>query len=178
MRQTVLARRYAAALLMAAQSADVMDRVESDLGLVTQSLQAVPRLQDSLLHPLIPGAEKKRIVAEVFGGKVDDVTLHFLDLLIDKQRNEVMAGVEEEYIRLANEFRGIASAVATSAVRLTKDEQDQLRAKLEELTGKKIELEFEQDTSLIGGLVVRIGDTIMDGSVTGYLASLRETLLE
>ena len=177
MRLTTLARRYAGALFRAAKDADAIDNVESDLGLISYTLQAAPRLREALAHPLIPPARKKEIVAELFEGAIQDVTLHFLGLLIDKRREEVLEDVEPEYVRLANEFQNIMPVVVTSAVPLTSDEVAGLQAKLAEFTGKKVELELEEDPSLIGGLVVRISDTVIDGSVRGYLASLKDRLL-
>lgn len=178
MRYTALARRYAGALFGAARNADVIDKVESDIGLLAHSLQTMPRLQEALAHPLIPAARKKEIATEVFGGKVQEITLHFLDLLIDKRREELVEDVEQEYVRLANEFRGVVPTLVTSAVPLSDDEKERLQRKLEKFTGKKIELELREDKSLIGGLTVKIGDTVIDGSVKGYLASLREKLLK
>lgn len=177
MRQTAIARRYAGALFEAAKSEDAVDRVESDLGLITFSLENTPRLREVMVHPLIPAARKKEIAVEVFDGRVQEVTLHFLELVIDKRREEILADVEPEYVRLANEFRNVVPVTVTSAVPLTADEQSALRKKLEKLTGKMVELGLAEDPELIGGLVVQIGDTVIDGSVRGYLASLREKLL-
>jgi len=177
MRLTILTRRYAGALFGAAKDADAIDRVESDLGLIAYSLQTMPRLREVLSHPLIPAGRKKEIVAEVFKSRIQDVTRHFLDLLIDKRREEILEEVEREYVRLANEFRGVMPVSGASAVPLTSEERARLRAGLEEFTGKRVELQLEEDGSLIGGLVLRIGDTVIDGSVRGYLASLKDQLL-
>ena len=177
MRQTAITRRYAGALFEAAKSEDAVDRVESDLGLIAFSLENAPRLREVMVHPLIPAARKKEIAAEVFDGRVQEVTLHFLDLVIDKRREGILEEVEPEYVRLANEFRNVVPVRVTSAVPLTADEQSGLRKKLEKLTGKMVELQLAEDPELIGGLVVQIGDTVIDGSVRGYLASLREKLL-
>lgn len=177
MRPTALARRYAGALFGAAKDADVVDKIESDLGFLTYSLETVPRLQEVLSHPLIPADQKRGIIAEAFSEEIQQIALHFLGLLIDKRREAILPDVEQEYVRIANEFRGIVPAVVTSAAPLSADERKKLQAKLEESTGKRLDLRLEEDPSLIGGLTVRIGDTIMDGSVRGYLASLKERLL-
>lgn len=177
MRLTAVARRYAGALFGAARQAEVIDLVESDLGLITYSLQTMPRLKEALEHPLIPAERKKEIVADVLKGEVQEVTLHFLSLVIDKRREDILDGVEQEYVRLANESRGVVTAVVTSAVPLTPSERNELRGKLGEFTGKNVELDVAEDPTLIGGLVVRIGDTVLDGSVRGYLALLRSQLL-
>lgn len=177
MRLTSLARRYAGALFTQAKDTDAIDRIESDLGLITYSLQTMPRLSEVLSHPLIPAAQKKKIVAEVFKNEIEPLTLHFVELLIDKRREELLEDTEQEFVKLANESRGVVPATATSAVPLTPEEKTQLRASLEASTGKKIELHTDEDPSLIGGVVVKIGDTIIDGSVSGYLAALKNRLL-
>lgn len=177
MRASALARRYAGALFAAARAADLIDQVESDLGLLTFTLESTPRLQEALTHPLIPAERKKEIVADLLRDRVQDVTLHFLYLLIDKRRAEVLEDVEQEYVRLANEYRNVLPVTVTSAIPITCEEKCALRKKLEGSTGKTIELQLAEDPEIIGGLVIQIGDKVIDGSVRGYLESLRERLL-
>lgn len=177
MRLISLARRYAGALFEAAKDADIIDKVESDLGMMTYSLNAVPRLSEALSHPLIPSVKKKEIAREIFEGNVDTITLDFLCLLIDKHREEVLTDIETEYIQIADSWRGIVKAVVTSAVALTDDEQHRIQSKIAAQTGKTVALEIHQDPSLIGGVIVKIGDTIIDGSIKSYLAALRDQLL-
>jgi len=177
MRLTVLARRYAGALFEAAKASDLVDPVESDLGLITYSLESVPQLAEALEQPLVPIETKKEVVADIFAGRVQPVTHDFLNLVIEKRREVILRAVEGEYVRLANDFRGVVPVIVMSAVPLTADERSALRARLESVTGKKVELDLGEDPDLIGGLVARIGDTVIDGSVKGYLESLKDQLL-
>jgi len=177
MRETRVARRYAAALFARAKALDVVDLVESDLGLITYSLDTIPRLADALHSPLIPAAKKREIVTHIFRDKIHELTLHYLYLLIDKRREALIRYTEPEFIRLANEARGIVVARLTMAVEPTEAELARLKEKLSAHTGKRVELQLQIDPSIIGGVVVRIGDTVMDGSVAGFLAQLRERLL-
>ena len=177
MRASALARRYAGALFAAVRAADLIDQVESDLGLLTFTLESAPRLLEALTHPLIPVERKKDIVADLLRNRVQELTLHFLYLLIDKRRAEVLEDVEQEYVRLANEYRNVLPVTVTSAIPITCEEKCALRKKLEESTGKTIELQLAEDPEIIGGLVIQIGDKVIDGSVRGYLESLRERLL-
>lgn len=154
-----------------------VDAVESDLGLITYTLESNPNLQEVIMHPLIPSSRKKEIVASVFADNVQDVTLDFLYLVIDKRRETILPDVEVEYVALANDYRNVATVQVTTAIALSPDEISLLRAKLESFLGKQVEIQLSEDPQLIGGLVVQIGDTVIDGSVRGYLTSLREKLM-
>lgn len=180
MRMTTLARRYAGALFETARQLDVkdvIDMVESDLGLINYSLETMPKLFEALNHPLIPRDRKKAIVSEIFKAKVHAVTLRFVELVIDKRREGILPEIEPEYVRLANEWRGVVPVIVTSAVPLDEDSVRALKRKLDSFTGKNTDLELHEDRDLIGGLTIRIGDRVIDGSVRGYLASLREQML-
>lgn len=172
-----IVRRYAAALFSTAQAEGVVDLVESDLGLITYSFESIHSLEDAIVSPLIPSAKKCEVIKSIFKDKVHEITLFYLYLLIDNRREGVIKETEAEFIRLANEARGIAAAYVTSAVELTEDERIRLREKLSAHTGSRVDISIEIDPSIIGGLVVRIGDTIMDGSIAGHLEKLRDEFL-
>ena len=177
MSATTLARRYAGALFGVAEKANIVDRAQSDLALITSSLQAMQDLRETIMHPLVPPVRKRSIAEKVYTGKIDDVTLHFFYLLLDKRRESIIWDVEKEFVSLANRSRGIVIAMVSSAVPLTDEEQAALTAKLSSYTGKTVELNLSVDPVLIGGLTVRIGDTVIDGSIKGHLASLKKKML-
>jgi F-type H+-transporting ATPase subunit delta len=97
-----------------------------------------------------------------------------MELLVDKRREEALLKTEFEYVLLANEARGIINADIRTAVRMSDDQVNAITAKLESLTGKKIHLIKTIDPKLIGGVEVRIGDEVIDGSIRGQLAELRK----
>ncbi len=167
-------KRYASALFMAASKADVVDRIESDLGLISYVMETSPELLKTMYSPLVADEAKKTVLREVFDGKIDQITLRYMELLVDKRREQVLLQTEEEYIKLANEARGVADAQVRTAVRLTDEQTEAITAKLEKLTGKKIHLIKLVDPKLIGGVEVRIGDHVIDGSIRGQLAELRK----
>lgn len=172
-----IARRYVTALYDTAEKAGAVDLVESDLGLVSFTLEGSPDLREALVQPLIPAEQKKQVVEQIFGGKVHEITLNYLRLVLDMGRVEVITATEAEYVRIANERRGILSAEVRAAIELTTDQADRLKARLESYTGKKIDMNTVIDDKLIGGVSVRIGDTVIDGSVAGFLARLKEQML-
>lgn len=172
-----IVRRYAEALFNAASKADMIDGIESDLGLITYTFETSPSLMEAFKSPLVPAEVKRNIMRDIFADKVHEITLSYLDLLIDKRREEVILGTEEEYISLANEARGMLIADVTTAVKLIEDEESALKAKLSKMTGKSIQLQKIVDPSIIGGVIVRIEDRVIDGSIKGQLAALKEELL-
>lgn len=172
-----IVRRYASALFGAASKSNAVDAVESDLGLVGYALESSPALWDAMVSPIIPPAKKRQILGDIFEGKVHEITLAYLRLLADKRREEAIRQTESEYVILANEARGIVLAEVTSATPLDEDQEARLVSKLSATTGKQIQLSKRVDLSAIGGVLVRIGDTVIDGSVRGQLAALREQLL-
>ncbi len=177
MSDSKIVRRYASALFRAAQAQDVVDLVESDLGLIAYTFETIPNLVDAIVSPVIPASKKREIVTSIFEGKIHEVTLFYLYLVIDHRREEVIQDTEAEYVRQANEARGILLAQVTSAIELTDAQIVRLKENLSRRTGQRVEMNIEIDPSIIGGLVVRIGDTVMDGSIAGHLQRIKDEFL-
>lgn len=175
--QRRIVRRYAAALLNAARKAGAIDRVESDLGLVSYALDSVPSLCRITRSPIVSRERKKAILEETLADKLHPLTLSFLKLLVDKRREEIITSIESEYVQLADEARGIIKAHVLTAVELTDEQKSRLTETLSRATGKNVLVSAEVDRSIIGGVLVRIGDTVIDGSIRGQLLLLRNRLI-
>lgn len=169
-------RRYASGLYAAAARYDAVDAVQRDLSLVRRVVHENPRLRETLMGAVAPAAPKKRVLAALFQERVNPVTLVFLQVLVDHRREEVIESVEIAFRAIADERRGLARATLISAVPLTGDEMEAARARLETIAGRRVEVQQKLDASLIGGLVVRIGDRLIDGSVRGQLARIGKSL--
>lgn len=175
--QRRIARRYAAAILNAARKTDAIDQVESDLGLVSYTLESSPSLARILRSPVIPRERKKSVIEEVFCGKLHFLTLSFLKLLVEKRREDLIPAIESEYTQLADDARGVVRALVKTAVEMSSEETARLAEVISRITGKTALLSTEVDPSIIGGVVVRIADTVIDGSIWGQLCAIRERLL-
>jgi F-type H+-transporting ATPase subunit delta len=178
-----VAGRYAAALYEIASEEQVLpkyknmvDMVEGELKAIAQVIEDNSDLQKLLYHPQITPAAKKELLVNLFEGKVSDVTGNFLALLVDRRRETYFADIVAEFIALANAGRNILAAQIASAVELNDKEKGELNQILGSLAGKKVQTSFTVDPSIIGGVVVRMGDKIIDGSVKTRLASLKERL--
>jgi F-type H+-transporting ATPase subunit delta len=172
-----VARRYASALFEMSKRANTLNVVRTDLNSIAVAIDQVPALRALLNQPLIVQAKKKAAIKSLFEGKVHPLLLSFMYLLVDKRRIETLVHINTEFDRLVRDHLNVALATATSAVPLTAKETKELTTSLEARTGKKIELKTETDPALLGGILVRIGDTVYDGSVRGKLDRLREHLL-
>lgn len=176
MAQLAVVRRYARALFDTARRAGTVDQLEEDLRAVDQVLHAVPRLRRALGAPTISGARKKELLAHAFGGRVSPLASRFLDLVIDRGREDVLLTTYPVFHRLANEWRNILPVEVTAAVPLTDEEREALGAAIARRTGKTVHLTVTIDPELMGGVVLRMGDTIIDGSVRNKLRQLRNRL--
>lgn len=178
-----VAGRYAAALYEIASEEKVLtkykskvDEIEDELKAIEQVIAENADLQKLLYHPQITPAAKKELLDKLFKGKISEVTGNFLALLVDRRRETFFTDIVAEYIALANAGRNIVAAQVTSAVELNDKEKGELKQILGTLAGQKVETSFTVDPSLIGGVVVRMGDKIIDGSVKTRLATMRESL--
>jgi len=127
-------------------------------------------------HPRVTAAQKNELLSSLFGGRVSQVVENFLALLVDRRREVFLLDIIDEYVNIANRARNIVEAKVTSAVELTGEEKEKLTGTLRRITGKEVRPTYAVDAALLGGVVVRIGDRILDGSVRNYLASLGESL--
>ena len=177
MREESVARRYAAALFEQAHKAGTVAAVGDELALAAQTVAQTGALRALLGQPLVTEGRKKQALRNALGDRVSPAVLAFLDLLVDKRRIGLLPEVQQEFARRVLEYRNIARARAVTAVPLTAEQTAALERSLEARTGKNILLETEVDPSVLGGVLVRIGDTVFDGTVRGNLERLREQLL-
>ena len=175
---TRAARRYAASLFLAAQQQAVLDQVENDLHRLKEYMQAAPILNQIWLSPLVTAARKRDAVSKALEGTFHPLTMAFLRLLIIKRREDCLNAVQEDMQILIDKARHLLRAEAVFAVSPTPQEQDSLRDSLAKRTGNSIELTVRVDPSILGGVLVRLGDTLIDGSVRGSLERLREQMLQ
>lgn len=173
-----VARRYAQALTEEAQQAGSLDAVDADVALLTQTLDGSRDLRLTLTSPVVSHAKKNAVLQRLFGDRLSALTLRFLGLLVDKQRDGQIPSILDAYRSLRDERTGTVEAAVRVATPLAADEAERLKAALEARAGKTVRMRIEVDPSLIGGLVVRLGDVVYDRSVKHQLQTLRGQLAE
>lgn len=176
MKSRKLARRYATALGELAVERGDLDAVERDLRAVAQLLSEQVGFRRVIESENVTIEEKLRIVREAFQGRVSPLSLNFLLLVISKRREDALLDMLDEFFAFADEKRGVVEVEIASAHPLSDEESQSISDKLAQVTGKKVRLTTREDGDLIGGIVARIGDLVMDGSVRSRLARLGEQL--
>ena len=175
-RRNTAPRRYAEAAFEVATRDGTLDRWRADLD-IAASIAGDQRSLDVLANPAIPIERRAIALGQLLVDQVSEQAANLVRLLLRRSRIEDLPRVAAEYRRLDDRRQGITHATATSASELTQDEIRELTARLEQSTGGRIALDVEVDPSLLGGLVVRVGDRLIDGSVRSRLERLRNQLV-
>lgn len=178
MSDNMISRRYAGALYEEAQSISELEAVDEDVKMIGESLDGAPELVRFFASPVISRQKKSSSVKALFEGRIQKLTLNFLLLMVKKGREQMFPDVVRAYQSLRNKQMGIVRVTARVARSVDAEEKESLAASLEARLGKKTDLDFQVDPSLLGGIVVRIGDTVYDGSFVNQLKSLRIRLEE
>lgn len=172
----VIAQTYALSLFEVAEETKKEELLLTELEEVCALMQEHPQFLELLSSPMVSKAERASLVDEVFEGKIDLYLLNFLKVLSEGGRVQHLSHIEKEYRELYYLRENIQEAVATTAVPMNEEQKAKLIAKLEKSTGKKILLKNEIDTSLIGGVVLKIGNRQMDDSVKSRLEGVRRQI--
>ncbi|MEO6834326.1 MAG: ATP synthase F1 subunit delta [Candidatus Tumulicola sp.] len=171
-----LARRYAVAVFSLARESNAVDAIGDDLTTIASVFVANAIVRDFFVAPVVDRRDKERVFLAAFDGKVRDVALHTLLLLVRKRREALLLPLVAEYRKLQLAGRGEEPLTVTSARELPRDQLRALVDRLETLYRKKFEVTQVVDPSLIGGVRILMGDRRVDGSVSGRLDALARTL--
>ncbi|MGM9540356.1 ATP synthase F1 subunit delta [Anaerovibrio sp.] len=172
-----LARKYGMAIFEIAQDEKQLEKYGKELSEVSQAVFSQAELKDFLTNPQIQPQDKKDVLLKLLKTEVSPLMMNFLLLLVDKRRMGLLEAINDCYQELSNKAQGIIIADVTTAYDLKAELQARLSSRLEDITGKKVSLRTHNDKSIIGGIVVKIGDTRIDGSVTGRLQALKAELM-
>ena len=170
------ARRHAQAVFQIALEQNELDRWRYDLGMIAEAMK------DSVIYaflenPKIHFGEKAKIMSRRLEG-ISPLAMNFALLLVAKKRLGIVEEIVYEYGRLVDEHRGITHAKVATAVPLDEKDKDSVTHRLSDALGKEILLVTQVDPSIIGGLTIRVGDKLIDGSTKSRLQALRKSLVE
>lgn len=162
---------YGRALLGAAGN-DVDHIVWELESIVKECLDAHPNLESAFASPRISVENKEQMLGNIFGGRVHPTLLNFLKVLCRRGRLGSLRSIQVVATQLRQEQTGKLQVIVTSALPLSDDQRNEITEKLRQTQGKEPVLIEQVDSSLMGGIVIRIGDKVIDGSVQGKLAAI------
>lgn len=172
----LVSKRYASALFEVAFENQQYELVNDELGFVLNCLQDEPKLYQLLEGPLLSSNEKKEVISAIFKKNVSKEVFNFLCIVIDKGRESYIESITEEYKVLADSVKNKVDAVAITAVSMDKQDLLKLQVNLSISSGKNVQLQNQIDPTVIGGVLVKIGDKVIDGTVKNRLAKMQEQL--
>ena len=175
-RRESAARRYAEAAFEVALRDNTLAAWRTELDSAA-AIVAVERIGRALADPSIPLETRTATAAATFGPLVGRQVLNLIGLMLRRGRIQEMPRLAAEFRRLDDARQGITRATAIGAAALTAGEIGALTQRLEQFTGGRVELDVQVDPSLLGGVVVRVGDRLIDGSVRSRLERLRNQLV-
>jgi F-type H+-transporting ATPase subunit delta len=177
---SAVATRYAHALADVVTAGNSPLRAEdavAQLKAFEAVLHSSPALHNALTTPAVPVARKRAVIGRIgYVMELGQITRNFLYVLVDHRRIASLTEIIHSFELAVDERLGFARAEISSAASLTEDQQDELRIRLEQISGKRLRARYTVDRTLIGGIVARIGSTVYNGSVRGRLDNLERRM--
>ena len=171
------ARRYAQAVFELALENRELEKWFDDLTLLSDSVSNQEFL-DFLSQPRVTSEEKIRVVRDALGDSVGPLALNLMSLLATKNIAHILPGITDQYQELLDAQQGIERAEAVTAIPLDDDEQRRITEMLSAMSGRDVRLTTRVDAEILGGMIIRIGDRVMDGSTRSRLRAMRRELAE
>jgi F-type H+-transporting ATPase subunit delta len=150
------------------------ERLAVDLDIIRKAIKESREFSAFLKSPVISKEKKRSVLTDLFGKSLGDFTFNFLNLLVEKRREDLLRDIVDEFFRLHDDRLGIVTLELRTAAELTEAQQRTIVKRFEGITRKKIRIALSIDKQLKGGFVARVGDTVYDGSIQRQLELLRE----
>ncbi len=174
----VIAKRYATALLEIGVESGQLDSLVDELARVATAYEGSTDLRAVFDDPLVAPVAKQAILKELAERlSLAPTTKNALSLLLDRRRIRALPAISERLREMADAKRGILRAQVLTAMPLSEEYFEKLQRELERITGRRVALDRKLDATLICGVVVRVGDTVYDGSLVARLKQMKETML-
>ena len=178
MKQLILAKRYAKAIFsLGKEQGKVEVYAESLNAIADLYANAELEVEDALTNPLYPLEARQKVMSKIAEAvDADQIMTSFLNLLIEKKRVDVLPEIAHAVQEMLDEEENISHGSVTSAIELDSTVLEKIQATLEKITGNKVILETQVDPSIIGGIVAKVGDLVLDGSIRTQLNGLKESI--
>lgn len=173
----LVAQRYGTALFELALENNKIDEMEQEVISLKSILSNESELMELISTPKITVNNRKKVIEDIFKGKISDELLGLIDLTIHKKRQNLLPQIFEDFLLKINTHKGVVVVDVTVYTLLSNVQEIDLINKLEKLTKKTVVLKQNVDESIVGGIIIRMGDRIMNHSVKGMIGAMSKQLL-
>ncbi len=178
MDQSAITVRYAKAFFELAKEKKLLDTLKADIGLVASVCQDSTDFILLLESPIVKTSKKIELITAIFTGKVNELTLNFLNLVAKNKREVHIPGICRNFLALTRKDQNIKSAVLTTASEINTETIKKIEKLMEKELDAKIELSTQVNSNIIGGMILRLEDKQYDASIATQLKKIKQTLLE
>jgi len=176
-KNTVLAKRYAKALFAVGKEGNAFAEFTKTLNSMAELFAGMPEVADALTNPLYPVEAREKVMEHLLTSmQVSQVLGNFFKLLVQKKRANILPDVAAVFQAMVDAENNMCQGTVVSAMELTPELSAKVKATLEKITGKQVVLTAQVDPSIIGGIVAKVGDLVLDGSIKSQLAGLKESI--
>ncbi len=173
-----VANRYASALMSLAVEKNNLESFSADVEFMHNTMAQSKELRLFLSNPVIKKPVKLEVLKEIIKSRSNKDLTGFFEFIISKNREELLPDIIKRFLEMRDDKMGILRGQVICAVELTKEQQSKMKQEMETVTGKKVELSFKVDDKIIGGFLVKAGDTVIDASIANQLRLLRKKFSE
>ncbi len=171
--------RYAKAIRQLAQERNLLDVIVADIKLIHNTIIENRELGLMLQSPLVSGSKKKGVLNAIFGSNVSELTTSFIQQVVEHKRESILQVICEEFINQYNVLKNIARVTVTTTQPLTQENKEEIIKKIKsDYQLSEVQLEEKIDKSLIGGMVLRMGDKQLDASIRRQLSDIKQELVQ
>jgi len=172
-----VATRYAESLMQMAEEKNLLEQISKDMESVRDTFKGSRELRNFLKNPVIDYGKKNSVLEEIFKANISDDTFKFIAFVLKKKREDILAEITERFLQLRDEKLRIVNASVVSAIELSDEQKESVKRELEKYSDKKVRLYYKLDKNIIGGFVIRLGDTVLDASLKRQLELLKEKFI-
>ena len=177
MKNTVIAKRYAKALFAVGKEEGDFDAYSKALNKMAELYVSTPEVRDALINPMYPLEVREKVMEHLVKKmKTSQVMSNFFNLLVQKKRANILPDIAEVFQALVDADKNMCQGTVVSATKLDAKLSKKIKATLEKITGKQVVLTTQVDPSIIGGIVAKVGDLVLDGCIKSQLAGLKESI--
>lgn len=172
-----VSKRYAGALFSIGKDKGLLDNFSETLQSLASAVEENAQLKELVLSPVIAQEEKKTLIMSILGlCRAGEIEKSFCSLLADKGRLALIPAIAADFKAMLDEAKGIGRGLVTTAIDLDNEKKAEILSQLEKQTGRKLELSYAVNSDILGGIILKVGDTVYDASLRAQLDNLRESI--